>query len=51
MNIFTFNKKVNAKGSNDYWEMGLQRPDLILNDLINIFENNYNQLQWYRELE
>lgn len=48
--IYNFNRKVNSKGSNDYWEMGLQRPDLILNDLINMFEGNGQHLVWYREL-
>lgn len=35
--IFTNYKRSNKFGANDYWEMGVVRPDLILNDLISIF--------------
>lgn len=33
-NVYNNNKRSNAKGGNDYWEMGVARPDLLLKDLI-----------------
>jgi iron complex transport system substrate-binding protein len=34
--IYNNNLAVNKNGGNDYWEMGVVRPDLILSDLIKI---------------
>ena len=36
-NVWTYNKRMGAKGGNDYLEMGYARPDLILSDLVKIF--------------
>ena len=36
-NVYAYNKRMNAKGSNDYFEQGILRPDIILNDLGKIF--------------
>lgn len=46
--IANYNNSVNKNGSNDYWEMGLQRPDLLLKDLITIFHNDCSNLIWYK---
>ena len=35
--IFNNNLKVTRGGGNDYWELGVVRPDLILSDLVKIF--------------
>ncbi len=35
-NVYNINKRSNASGGNDYWESGVARPDLLLNDLIKI---------------
>lgn len=35
--VYNYSKRVNAKGGNDYFEMAIMRPDLILKDLVNIF--------------
>jgi iron complex transport system substrate-binding protein len=50
--IFNYNKKVNIQNANDYWEMGMQRPDLMLNDLKNVFSENLkdSELIWYKKL-
>lgn len=32
-NVWAFTKKVNAAGGNDYWQLGVYRPDLVLGDL------------------
>ena len=38
--IFNNNKRENAFGGNDFWEMGVVRPDLVLKDLIQIFNSS-----------
>lgn len=35
-NVYNLNKRMNAAGGNDYWEGGVARPDLLLNDMIKI---------------
>lgn len=52
--VYNNNKLVNAAGFNDYWETGLSRPDLLLQDLHGIFhpEKNLNLSSiWYKELK
>jgi iron complex transport system substrate-binding protein len=52
--VYNNNKLVNKAGFNDYWEMGLSRPDLLLKDLYIIFhpEKNRNHgMIWYKELK
>ncbi|MDJ0366468.1 ABC transporter substrate-binding protein [Hymenobacter sp. H14-R3] len=34
--LYNNNRRTNAQGSNDYWESGAVRPDLLLSDLIRI---------------
>ncbi len=34
--VYNPNKRMNEKGGNDYWELGVARPDLLLKDLIKI---------------
>ncbi|MFD1466995.1 ABC transporter substrate-binding protein [Hymenobacter caeli] len=34
--VYNNNRRTNAQGSNDYWESGAVRPDLVLADLIKI---------------
>lgn len=51
--VFNNDAKVNAKGGNDFWEMGIARPDLVLTDLISIFHPELapdHQRVWYRQL-
>jgi len=38
--IYNNNKRENKFGGNDFWEMGVVRPDLVLKDLISIFKNS-----------
>ena len=38
--VWNDNKRLNAKGGNDFWESGVVRPDLLLRDLIGIFNRN-----------
>ena len=37
LNVFNIIRKINKDGANDYWQTGVLRPDLVANDLINIF--------------
>jgi iron complex transport system substrate-binding protein len=52
-NMFNNNLIINSHKANDYWEMGLQRPDLLLFDLSKMFhpeEYKEHKLHWYRKL-
>ena len=52
-NIYNNNLIMNINQSNDYWETGLQRPDLLLLDLSAIFHpEDYKgyKSHWYRKL-
>ncbi|WP_313385049.1 ABC transporter substrate-binding protein [Chishuiella sp.] len=53
-NVYAYNKRINAKGSNDYFEQGIIRPDIVLNDLGKIFYPelfpNYT-LYFYQQLK
>ncbi len=40
--VWNDNKRLNAKGGNDFWESGVVRPDLLLRDLVGIFNRNEN---------
>ena len=53
-NVYAYNKRMNAKGSNDYFEQGILRPDIILNDLGKIFYPNLfptYDLYFYQQLK
>lgn len=52
--IFNNNKKENPNGGNDFWEKGVGRPDIILNDLNIIFSGDstrYPLLHYYQQLQ
>ena len=52
--IFQNYRRSISNGANDYWESGVVRPDLILNDLVSIFhKENYSgkELYFYSQLE
>ncbi len=49
--IYTNYKRSNKLGANDYWEMGVVRPDLILSDLVAIFhKNKSDSLTFYKSV-
>lgn len=53
-NVYAYNKRMNEKGSNDYFEQGIVRPDIILNDLGKIFYPNLfptYDLYFYQQLK
>jgi iron complex transport system substrate-binding protein len=43
--------RVNPEGGNDFWESGAVRPDLILEDLIAIFNGTADSLHYYIPVE
>lgn len=52
-NIYNNNLIRNKNNSNDYWETGMQRPDLILRDLSVLFnpkEYKDHKTHWYQKL-
>jgi len=52
--VFNNDLRMSRDGGNDFWESGVVRPDLILEDLIAIFHPEIigqHQLYYYRKLE
>ena len=53
-NIYNNNNRLNKAGGNDFWEIGVIYPNIILKDLIKIFHPqvlpDYN-LYFYKKLE
>ena len=49
--IYNNTARVNPEGGNDFWESGAVRPDLILEDLIAIFNGTADSLHYYIPLE
>lgn len=39
--IYNNNARMSPGGGNDYWELGVVRPDLILRDLVGLFHPDY----------
>lgn len=49
--VWNDNKRLNAKGGNDFWESGVVRPDLLLRDLAGIFSGDTTAIpEYYRPL-
>ena len=51
--IYNNTKRTNESRGSDFWESGTIRPDLILEDLINIlhYESTTDKLHYYKKLE
>ncbi|WKV12856.1 ABC transporter substrate-binding protein [Marivirga harenae] len=52
-NVFSYTKRVNENGANDYLETGYMRPDLVLKDYINLLHPNLltdSTLTYYQRL-
>lgn len=53
-NLFAYTKRASPSGANDYFETGVIRPDLILADLVNIFQPNLlanDSLYFYQKID
>ena len=54
LRVYNNNALLNSYGFNDFWEMGLMRPDLLLADLHAIIHSGKEtkaSLHWYKELK
>ena len=52
--IYTYNKRFNAQGANDYWESGAVNPHLVLSDLIKILHPELlpdHELIYYKKIK
>lgn len=52
--VYSFDRRLNPAGGNDYWESGVVNPDLVLGDLIKIFHPELMEdyeFVYYRKLE
>ncbi|WP_460948415.1 ABC transporter substrate-binding protein [Spirosoma daeguense] len=52
--IYTYNKRVNSRGSNDFWESATVNPQLVLADLIKILHPELlpkHELVYYTQLK
>ncbi|SEJ18648.1 iron complex transport system substrate-binding protein [Dyadobacter koreensis] len=51
--IYSYNKRVNNRGSNDYWESGAVNPQIVLSDLIKILHPELlpeHELVYYKQV-
>jgi iron complex transport system substrate-binding protein len=51
--IYSYNKRVNSRGSNDYWESGAVNPQIVLADLIKILHPELlpdHELVYYKQV-
>ncbi|MCC7565093.1 MAG: ABC transporter substrate-binding protein [Methanomicrobiaceae archaeon] len=52
-NIYHYNARVSASGGNDYWQSGVLRPDIVLQDLVKILHPELvpdHELHYYRHI-
>lgn len=52
--VYNNNRRLNASGGNDFWESGILHPDLVLADLIAIFNPDLlpdHELVYYQRIE
>ena len=52
--LYNNNRRTNAQGSNDYWESGAVRPDIVLSDLLKILHPELVpgwQLYYYQQVK
>ncbi len=49
--VFNNVKGLNEAGGNDYWESGIYRPDLVLEDLVRIKQGEVNGFNYYMHLK
>jgi iron complex transport system substrate-binding protein len=52
-NIWLFNRVIGPGGIEEYWELGLTRPDLVLADLVQIFHPDLSEehdFRWYKKV-
>ncbi len=45
--VFSYHKRINTLGANDYWETASYQPDVVLRDLIKIFHDSDPENMYY----
>jgi iron complex transport system substrate-binding protein len=51
--VWVYERHVTAAGANDYWSRAVSHPDLVLGDLIKIFQPTLvptHELRWYLQV-
>lgn len=48
--IIINNKKINANGWSEYWELATVRPDLLIDDLSNVLKLKWQNSRWYKSV-
>ena len=49
--VYSYHKRMNSRGANDYWETATYRPDLVLQDLVNIFkQDSLEDLYYFKKV-
>ncbi len=52
--VYTYSKRINASGGNDYFEQGMARPDIVLSDLVRLLHPELlpeHELYFYQKLK
>lgn len=49
--VWNCNLRQNSSGGNDFWETGAARPDIVLSDLVSIFNGDDGEKVFYRPLK
>ena len=49
--VWNCNLRQNSSGGNDFWESGAARPDIVLSDLVSIFNGDDGEKVFYRPLK
>lgn len=50
--VYSYHKRMNPRGANDYWETASYRPDLVLQDLVSIFnQDSLEDLYYFKKVE
>ncbi len=49
--VFNNNARTTPAGGSDFWESGVVRPEIILNDLVSIFHGSADSLYYYKRLK
>ena len=49
--VYNNNARQTTQGGSDFWESGVVRPDVILQDLVTILQGNEGELYYYKQLK
>ena len=49
--IFNNNRRRSSSGGSDFWESAIVQPDVVLQDLIKIFDGDSTELYYYHKLK